>query len=90
MQWLTIVALAALAGCGEPDTVTKAEYDSLTDGASYSAATAAIGAQGEELSRNNLAGTVTVMYAWKNADGSNMNAMFQNDKLIQKSQFGLK
>jgi hypothetical protein len=30
------------------------------------------------------------MYAWQNADGSNMNAMFQNDRLISKAQFGLR
>jgi hypothetical protein len=32
----------------------------------------------------------TVAYSWSNDDGSNMIAMFQNDKLIQKAQFGLK
>ena len=30
------------------------------------------------------------MYMWQNSDGSNMNAMFQNDKLVNKAQFGLK
>lgn len=29
-------------------------------------------------------------YKWSNFDGSGMNAMFQNGKMIQKSQFGLK
>jgi len=29
------------------------------------------------------------MYQWVNPGGSNMNAMFQNNKLIEKAQFGL-
>lgn len=31
-----------------------------------------------------------VMYQWVNSNGSNMNTMFQNDRLIQKAQFGLR
>jgi hypothetical protein len=49
------------------------------------------------MSRNNIDGVPgviesidTVMYQWVNSNGSNMNAMFQNDKLNQKAQFGLK
>jgi hypothetical protein len=34
-------------------------------------------------------GYVSVMYIWKNSDGSNMNALFQNGKLLNKAQFGL-
>jgi hypothetical protein len=37
-----------------------------------------------------LAGIKTVMYSWQNPDGSNMNAMFQDDKLVSKAQFMLK
>jgi len=33
---------------------------------------------------------VTVMYQWQNRDGSNMNAMFQNDSLMCKAQYGLR
>lgn len=71
-------------------TVTKAKYDAIATGMSYREACDALGESGEELSRNDLAGTTTVMYGWKNPDGSNMNAMFQNDKLVQKAQFGLR
>ena len=56
-----------------------------------------IGVDGEELSSSRTEGVpgvmesvTTVMYSWVNRDGSNMNAMFQNDKLVQKAQFGLK
>ena len=72
-----------------PPVVTKAEYDQIREGMSYSEVRRIIGAPGEEQSRSDLAGISTVMYAWMNANGSNMNAMFQNDKLVTKAQFGL-
>ncbi len=74
----------------EDRTVTKEEYDKLKTGMSYKEVVKIIGFEGEEMSQNEVGGTKTVMYMWQNPDGSNMNAMFQNDKLIQKSQFGLK
>lgn len=77
--------------------VTKAHYDRIQKGMSYRQVVAVIGAEGEELSRNELEGVPgvmesveTVMYQWQNGNGSNMNAIFQNDKLMQKAQFGLK
>lgn len=42
-----------------------------------------------ELCRSDLAGHTTVMYAWKNRNGSNMSAMFQDGALVSKAQFGL-
>ena len=30
------------------------------------------------------------MYSWQNGNGSNMNAMFQGDRLVNKAQFGLR
>jgi hypothetical protein len=71
-------------------TVTMAEYSRLQSGMTYQQAAEIIGASGEEMSRNDIAGFTTVMYGWKNPDGSNMNAMFQNNGLVQKAQFGLK
>jgi hypothetical protein len=77
--------------------VTLAEYEQLWNGMSYVLARSIIGEPGEELSRVHFDGAQgvmepvdTVMYSWRNGDGSNMNAMFQNDRLIQKAQFGLK
>lgn len=71
--------------------VTLANYNKLQDGMSYSQVTGILGKQGTEVSSNNIMGTKTVMYQWE-GDGwaSNMNAMFQNGKLISKSQLGLK
>jgi zinc ribbon protein len=73
----------------EAPVVTRGEYESLREGMSYSEAVSIIGASGEELSRSDLAGISTVMYSWTNANGSNMNAMFQDGKLVTKAQFGL-
>jgi hypothetical protein len=77
--------------------VTMAEYQQLQNGMSYQQVVQVIGQPGEEASRNHMDGVPgvmesveTVMYQWINPGGSNMNAMFQNDKLIQKAQFGLR
>ncbi len=69
--------------------VTMAEFSQIKPGMSYEEVEAIIGSPGEEMSRSELAGFTTVMYVWKNATGSNMNAMFQNGALVNKAQFGL-
>lgn len=74
----------------ESEKVTKEEYDRLKTGMSYEQAAAVIGADGEELSSNEIGGTKTIMYKWQGAGIGNMNAIFQNDKLVSKSQFELK
>lgn len=80
-----------------PDIVTKIEYIQIRHGMSYSEVVSIIGSRGEETASNRMEGVpgvmesvYTVMYSWQNRDGSNMNAMFQNDKLVNKAQFGLK
>lgn len=87
---VSIGSILCLAGCGGVGaTVTKAEFDQVQTGMSYSQVQAIIGDPGEKLSETNMAGFSTVMYMWKNPTGSNMNAMFQNDKLISKAQISL-
>ncbi|MNS25889.1 hypothetical protein D3C72_577940 [compost metagenome] len=101
-----LVALPALAESGNPEgawtlaragqagffgpKVTYAKYQQIRNGMTYSQVAAIIGFDGEELSRNQIAGITTVMYQWQNKNGANMNAMFQNGALIQKAQYGLK
>lgn len=75
---------------GPPPMVTMVEYSTVQNGMDYPNVIRIIGAPGVELSSNDIAGYRTVMYDWRNDDGSGMNAMFQNGKLIQKAQFGLK
>ena len=72
-----------------PQNVTLAEYARIKEGMNYSQVCRIIGVQGTEISRSSLAGITTVMYSWTNGDYSNMNAMFQNDRLVTKAQFGL-
>ena len=82
---------AAQARQHDARTVTAAEYAQLATGMSYAAAVDIIGFRGEELSRTSFAGTTTVMYQWTNPGvAGNMNAMFQNDRLVSKAQVGLR
>jgi hypothetical protein len=69
--------------------VTKADLDAIRTGMTYEQVRGMIGVAGEEQSRSDLGGYRTIMYGWKNANGSNMNAMFQNNQLVSKAQFGL-
>lgn len=70
--------------------VTLTQFARIQEWMSYAEVVDVLGKEGVELSRNYFAGYDTVMYQWVNRDGSNMNAMFQNDRLIQKAQFGLR
>jgi len=70
--------------------VTMDAYRGLKTGMNYIDACATIGFWGTEITRSDLAGYTTVMYAWQNPGGSNMNAMFQNGQLVSKAQFGLR
>ncbi|MBS0476496.1 MAG: DUF4124 domain-containing protein [Proteobacteria bacterium] len=70
--------------------ITMTAYSRIETYMTYEEAVAVLGQRGVEMSRSYIAGYDTVMYQWVNRDGSNMNAMFQNDRLIQKAQFGLR
>jgi hypothetical protein len=71
--------------------ITKQQYDGIENGMTYEQVCAIVGRSGEELVNTQIAGYTTVMYSWKNSDGSysNMNAMFQNGRLISKAEFRL-
>jgi hypothetical protein len=69
--------------------VTLHDYLSIDKGMTYDKVCTLLGSPGEELSRSDIGGYTTVMYSWKNVGGANMNAMFQNDHLVMKAQFGL-
>lgn len=84
----------------KPETKTEAatgvnmtNFSKLRNGMSYQEAVKILGKEGEVLSESEIGGIKTVMYKWDADEGSwgaNMNAMFQNGKLMSKSQFGLK
>lgn len=74
----------------ETSGVTMANFSKLSTGMTYEQVVEILGEHGEEISSNEIAGIRTVMYMWEGGSmGANMNAMFQNDKMMQKSQFGL-
>ena len=70
--------------------ITRAAYARVETYMTYEEVVKVLGQPGVEVSRSYIAGYDTVMYQWVNRDGSNMNAMFQNDRLIQKAQAGLR
>lgn len=87
-----LIVFVVASACGPAqEGVTLAQFSQLRDGMSYAQASAALGRPGTEMSRTNISGIVTVMYSWQGRGraGANMNAMFQNDRLISKAQFGL-
>jgi hypothetical protein len=73
-------------------SVTMDQYKQLQTGMSYRAVKKILGCDGVELSSSDIAGYKTEMYMWSGAGGlgANMNAMFQNDRLQMKAQFGLR
>ena len=79
---------AEKSGCD----VTMENFRRLQSGMSYSNARRILNCDGEELSRVEMAGIPTsIMYQWNaNRGYGNMNAMFQDDRLVSKAQFGLK
>ena len=88
--------LAAIMGVPD-DVVSKDNYDRIRDGMSYSEVVGIIGSRGTELSSSRLEGIegvmpsiTTKMYSWQNPNATNMTAMFQNDRLVSKAQFGLR
>ena len=79
-------------GSTKPGGVSLDQFKQLQDGMTYDEAVRILGSSGTEQSRSSIANIVTVMYSWPGAGtmGANMNAMFQNDKLVLKAQFGLR
>src|SRR5690242_11917409 len=103
MRSITITALVASVAAiyiplcyADSPGVTMANYSRLKTGMTYSQVVNILGKEGTELSSSEIAGIKTIMYQWYgdgltgNVFGANMNVMFQNGKLVQKAQFGLR
>lgn len=77
---------------GSIDTrITRAKFEQVHEGMSYADVVQILGSSGQVISSSQIADIRTVMYQWENPGfaGGNMNAMFQNDKLVSKAQFAL-
>jgi hypothetical protein len=81
-----VVELATGVNAG----ITIANYERLQTGMSYAQVCEILGKSGTEVSRSEMVGYITVLYEWKGDGLANMNAMFQNDKLTTKAQFGVR
>lgn len=71
---------------------TAAAYAALQIGMTYNQSIAIIGCGGEELSRNKIGEYESVAVRWwgRGHPGANMLLFFQNGRLMQKAQGGLK
>jgi len=88
---LPTVSNQLLAFGGNQQKVTRNEYEEVETGMSYEEVEDIIGEPGEELSSVEFPGMGrTIMYQWQNNNFSNMTAMFEDDELVSKAQFGLK
>jgi hypothetical protein len=71
--------------------VTLAQYERLQTGMTHQQVVGILGGEGLELPRNGVGSGGEVTYRWWGAEiGAGMRATFQDGKLIQKSQSGLK
>ena len=72
-------------------TADLREFNQLKTGMSYRQVAGIIGCAGSLLSSSDMAGYKSEMFMWEGAGtlGANMNALFQNGKMMMKSQYGL-
>lgn len=66
------------------------KYNQLKNGMTYKEAVAVMGSEGEEMSSSEIGKYKTVSYKWSGDNFQFVFAVFQNDKLLSKSQSGLK
>lgn len=70
--------------------VTARMYGTIQPGCDADLAFRILGNKCQELSRTEIAGTVTAHYMWHNKDGSNLSLIFQNGIVVTRAQFGLR
>ena len=69
--------------------VTMKDYEKLETGMSYSEVVKILGDSGKEVSSGEAAEGRTVTFVWGGDQLGSISVTFQNDRLIQKSQYGL-
>jgi hypothetical protein len=82
-----LIRLAAIThGFRLSPVVTQAEYERIQTGMTYRQVADIVGEPGVELSRSGMAGNIAVVYFWSNPNGSVLDAVFSNDRLVSKAQ----
>jgi hypothetical protein len=82
-------APASKADSDQPHIISASEFDGLQPGLMTYSFVAGLFGPGELQSSSNAGGIKTENYFWSNPDGSNMSLIFQNDRLVMKTQSGL-
>ena len=88
--------LASLSGCvsDSPEKVSLEEYNKIENGMTYDQVKDIIGSDGTKSTETGESGTAyyTVIYTWEGNGSTGANALFtfQNSKLMNKAQAGLK
>jgi hypothetical protein len=77
-------------GPHDDSKVNAANFAKMEKGMKYSDAVKLLGSEGEVIGVNDIPGAKTVMYQWTNKSGAFLKAVFQNEKLIDKVQTGLR
>lgn len=90
----TILAAVLASSASAQETTCKAtlaHFKAIKTRMKYQKVVEIVGCEGSEISSSEMMGVETSMYMWSGAGSvmSNMNLMFQDGKLISKSQFGL-
>src|SRR5262245_57531590 len=62
---------------------TRADFGRILEGMTYEEVVGIIGTSGELIISNEIGRIKTLTYSWKNPNGSDIHAIFQNGKLIQ-------
>jgi hypothetical protein len=95
LRTLAAIALISAGPAAAQSTsckVTLTKFEQLRDGMLLEEAEYFLGCKGVLLSSSSFQGTQIVMFQWDGYGmlGANMNAMFENRRLVMKAQMGLK
>ena len=86
---LMICLWGNLAGTSTQE-VTMAKFNQVENGMSAEQVFAIMGSSGTKTVDQEIAGYTGQIYQWQNPGGSNMIVQFQNGKVVQKAQAGLR
>jgi hypothetical protein len=87
---LSFLNQSGLTGTSGDADVTKAKFDEVKTGMSYSEVKGIIGSDGEKTSMSKIGDTTLASYVWKGDKYASLRASFKDDKLTSKSQSNLK